>query len=200
MTTYMGDNGATFVPYVDNDGIIHWTNNKGLVNPLPVNIKGPKGDKGDQGFSPTANVVKTSNESTITITDSTGTTTTTVVDGYNPTANVTKIGHTATITLTDLNGTTTASISDGLGDMSTSDYVDAGGTGIVLNSKAIDGKPLDNTLNTNSIWTSDKIISNTSSQITTEGINTYCGTTIPLDSLGKNGDIYILIDDVSPSI
>ena len=35
-----GENGATFTPNVSNEGIISWTNNKGLENPTPVNIKG----------------------------------------------------------------------------------------------------------------------------------------------------------------
>lgn len=44
-----GDGGATFIPSVSADGIISWTNDKGLPNPKPVNIKGVKGDKGDKG-------------------------------------------------------------------------------------------------------------------------------------------------------
>lgn len=36
--------GATFVPSVSNDGILSWTNDKGLKNPTPVNVVGPKGD------------------------------------------------------------------------------------------------------------------------------------------------------------
>ena len=44
-----GQSGATFYPYVSADGIISWTNNRGLPNPNPVNIKGEKGDKGDKG-------------------------------------------------------------------------------------------------------------------------------------------------------
>lgn len=42
-------NGATFFPSVSNGGIISWTNDGGLPNPNPVNIKGEKGDKGDKG-------------------------------------------------------------------------------------------------------------------------------------------------------
>lgn len=38
------DDGATFYPHVDNDGNLSWTNDKGLPNPDPVNIKGTKGD------------------------------------------------------------------------------------------------------------------------------------------------------------
>ena len=44
-----GDDGATFVPSVSDDGVISWTNDKELPNPEPVNIKGVKGDKGDNG-------------------------------------------------------------------------------------------------------------------------------------------------------
>lgn len=39
-----GNPGAVFVPSVDNDGTLSWTNDGGLLNPNPVNIKGPKGD------------------------------------------------------------------------------------------------------------------------------------------------------------
>ena len=64
----VGENGATFTPSVSAEGMISWTNDKGLANPTPVNIKGeqgeqglqglpgiqgeqgPKGDKGDQGL------------------------------------------------------------------------------------------------------------------------------------------------------
>ena len=42
--------GATFIPNVDSDGDISWTNNKGMVNPETRNIRGPKGDTGPQGI------------------------------------------------------------------------------------------------------------------------------------------------------
>lgn len=35
-----GENGATFTPSVSSSGVISWTNDKGLNNPTPVNIKG----------------------------------------------------------------------------------------------------------------------------------------------------------------
>ena len=65
-----GEDGATFIPYVSAEGVISWTNDKGLANPTPVNIKGAKGDdftyddftaeqlaalkgeKGDDGYTP----------------------------------------------------------------------------------------------------------------------------------------------------
>lgn len=43
------ESGATFTPSVAADGTLSWTNNKGLENPAPVNIKGEKGDQGDKG-------------------------------------------------------------------------------------------------------------------------------------------------------
>lgn len=44
-----GESGATFTPSVSSEGVISWTNNKGLTNPTSVNIKGPKGDTGATG-------------------------------------------------------------------------------------------------------------------------------------------------------
>lgn len=41
-----GEPGTTFTPSVSEAGVISWTNDGGLDNPAPVNIKGPKGDKG----------------------------------------------------------------------------------------------------------------------------------------------------------
>ena len=49
-------NGATFLPDVNENGIISWTNDKGLVNPESRDITGPKGDPGTtfniKGFYP----------------------------------------------------------------------------------------------------------------------------------------------------
>lgn len=41
-----GESGATFTPYVDADGNLSWTNDKGLANPDTVNIKGDTGLSG----------------------------------------------------------------------------------------------------------------------------------------------------------
>lgn len=38
-----GQNGATFTPSVSADGTLSWTNDRGLENPDPVNIKGKDG-------------------------------------------------------------------------------------------------------------------------------------------------------------
>jgi len=44
-----GEDGATFIPSVSEDGVLSWTNDKGLNNPEPVNIKGLPGDPGVSG-------------------------------------------------------------------------------------------------------------------------------------------------------
>lgn len=41
-----GESGATFTPAVAADGTLSWTNDKGMDNPDPVNIKGPAGQRG----------------------------------------------------------------------------------------------------------------------------------------------------------
>ena len=38
-----------FIPSVDADGVMTWTNKAGLSNPAPVNVKGERGEKGEQG-------------------------------------------------------------------------------------------------------------------------------------------------------
>lgn len=45
----MGEDGATFIPSVSEEGIISWTNDNDLPNPEPRSIKGPQGEKGDRG-------------------------------------------------------------------------------------------------------------------------------------------------------
>ena len=44
-----GEPGATFIPSVDSEGTLSWTNDGGLNNPDPVNIMGPRGEVGPQG-------------------------------------------------------------------------------------------------------------------------------------------------------
>ena len=91
--------GVTFIPNVNENGEISWSNNGDLKNPEPRNIKGPqgvqgeqgekgekgeKGDKGDtgaDGYSPSASVVRGEGKATITITDKNGTTSADVFDG-----------------------------------------------------------------------------------------------------------------------
>lgn len=76
-----GEDGATFTPSVSAEGVISWTNDKGLTNPTPVNIKGADGEDGTDGVSPTVTISKTGTVTTITIVDATGTHTATINDG-----------------------------------------------------------------------------------------------------------------------
>lgn len=51
-----GVDGATFIPSIDEEGNLSWSNNKGLENPPTINIKGLKGDKGEDGRTPVKGV------------------------------------------------------------------------------------------------------------------------------------------------
>ena len=44
-----GDTGPYFLPSVNAEGVLSWTNNGGLENPEPANIRGPQGATGPQG-------------------------------------------------------------------------------------------------------------------------------------------------------
>ncbi len=44
-----GEDGATFIPFMDASGNLSWSNNKGLSNPATVNLKGENGAVGPQG-------------------------------------------------------------------------------------------------------------------------------------------------------
>ena len=48
-TKDLSENVNVFVPSVDADGTLTWTNKAGLANPAAVNVKGTKGEKGDPG-------------------------------------------------------------------------------------------------------------------------------------------------------
>lgn len=41
--------GATFTPQINENGDLSWSNNKGLVNPQTINIRGPEGKEGKKG-------------------------------------------------------------------------------------------------------------------------------------------------------
>ena len=82
-----GDDGATFRPAVSENGILSWTNDKNLENPEPVNIKGPQGNPGNNGVSPTAKVKETAEGAELTVTDAEGVTKAVLKngkDGYTP--------------------------------------------------------------------------------------------------------------------
>ena len=44
-----GDDGVTFIPSVTAEGTMSWTNNGGMTNPEPVNLRGPAGKDGTNG-------------------------------------------------------------------------------------------------------------------------------------------------------
>lgn len=87
---------------------------------------GQKGEKGTDGFSPSAEVIQTDTGAVITVTDSKGTTSAIInhgqggtgsggtgADGFSPIANVTQTGDGAIISITDKTGTTTAVVKNG---------------------------------------------------------------------------------------
>ena len=85
-----GEDGVTFYPAVSADGVLSWTNDGGLTNPEPVNIKGADGEDGadgaagkdgDDGVSPVVSVAAITGGHRITITDANGTKTVDVMDG-----------------------------------------------------------------------------------------------------------------------
>lgn len=44
------ENVNVFIPSVDADGVMTWTNKAGLANPAPVSVKGERGERGEQGI------------------------------------------------------------------------------------------------------------------------------------------------------
>ena len=47
---------ATYTPKVSADGVISWTNDQGLPNPDPIDLTGPRGEKGETGATYTPKV------------------------------------------------------------------------------------------------------------------------------------------------
>lgn len=80
VVTQIAEDGATFTPSVSEEGVLSWTNDKKLANPDPMNIKGDKGESGDDGIGITSveqTIISTEDEgeNITTITLSNGTTT-----------------------------------------------------------------------------------------------------------------------------
>lgn len=47
-----GETGPVYTPRINSDGTLSWTNNgNNLPNPTPINIKGERGDKGEEGVT-----------------------------------------------------------------------------------------------------------------------------------------------------
>lgn len=128
-----GADGATFTPFVSADGVLSWTNDKGLPNPASVNIKGADGAPGANG--------------------------TNGADGVSPTVTISKTGTVTTITITDATGTHTATINDGekgdTGDAATVDAYTKAQVDNLLNEKADTGHSHDYAPTTHSHSTSD---------------------------------------------
>ena len=83
------------------------SNDKDNVRALMV-----KGEPGTDGISPSANVSKSGDVATITVTDKDGTTTTTLRDGYNPTITATPSTGKVVIDIDDIEGQASTTISD----------------------------------------------------------------------------------------
>lgn len=79
-----GGSDDLWYPTVTTAGIISWAKSSTTTPPTSRNIKGPKGNDGtpgEDGVSPTANVVQTETGATITVTDANGTTTAKIKNG-----------------------------------------------------------------------------------------------------------------------
>lgn len=50
-------------------------------------------------------------------------------------------------------------------------------------------------ISNSTLWSAAQIKSNTTSQIKSEGVNTFSGTGVPTNDIGKDGDLYILLED-----
>lgn len=50
-------------------------------------------------------------------------------------------------------------------------------------------------ISNSTLWSAAQIKSNTTSQIKAEGVNTFSGTGVPTNDIGKDGDLYILLED-----
>ena len=119
-----------------------------------------KGERGDDGVSPTFETSKTGDTATITITDVEGEHEVELKDGVSPTVETSKSGKVTTVTITDAEGTHTATINDG----------EDGATTNIINSEILTDKTtqtysanivdnlLDDKANTTDVIVKDNII------------------------------------------
>ncbi len=99
--------GATFTPYVDNNGNLSWTNNRGLANPNPVNV---------HGYSPRIVVRNIDGGHELVITDRTQSQTVQVMDGedgYSPVILVREVTGGHQLVITDRTQSQTVPVMDG---------------------------------------------------------------------------------------
>lgn len=103
--------GTTFTPFVDDDGNLSWTNDKGKDNPATKNIK---------GYSPKIVVRDVEGGKEFVITDNNGSQTVKILngtngaDGYSPKIVVRNIDGGKELIITDYSGSQTVSIMDGI--------------------------------------------------------------------------------------
>lgn len=119
-----GESDKLWYPYIV-EKVLNWRKTTSTTTPTPFDLNQLKGEKGDDGYSPSAKVTQTTTGATVTITDKTGTTTAKVKngtdgtdgtngrDGFSPSAKVTPTADGARITITDKTGTTTADVTNG---------------------------------------------------------------------------------------
>lgn len=112
--------GATFTPFVDDNGNLSWTNDKGKDNPATKNIK---------GYSPKIVVRDVEGGKEFVITDNNGSQTVKILngtngaDGYSPKIVVRNIDGGKELIITDYSGSQTVSIMDGINGTSGTDGV-----------------------------------------------------------------------------
>lgn len=100
-------NGGTFIPSVDPDGNLSWTNEAGLPNPDPVNIK---------GYSPVISVREIGGGRELIITDQSQSQTIQIMDGedgYSPVILVQEVAGGHQLTITDQRQSQTVDVMDG---------------------------------------------------------------------------------------
>lgn len=140
--------GATFTPSVSAEGILSWTNDKGLANPASVNVTGPQGPQGPTGAAGPTGATgprgETGPQGLQGPQGATGPSGPKGDDGVSPTISVSKSGKITTITIVDAEGTHTATINDGAdgsgtGDMLAATY-DTDGDGIVDDAEKLGGQ------------------------------------------------------------
>ena len=132
-------NGATFTPSVSVEGVLSWTNDKGLANPDSVGVKGPQGPQGPKGDTGDTGPIGPAGP-----TGETGETGPQGPAGVSPTVEVSKTGKVTTVTITDATGPHTATINDGADGSGTGDMVratyDANENGIVDDAEKLGGQ------------------------------------------------------------
>lgn len=116
-------NGATYVPSVDLDGNLSWTNEAGLPNPEPVNIK---------GYSPVILVREIEGGRELIITDQRQSQTVQIMDGedgYSPVILVREVEGGHQLIITDQRQSQTVDVMDGTDGVSptiTTEHIEGG--------------------------------------------------------------------------